>query len=60
MRRHYGGFVPPPICPKCQSDQLDEDWGSHGDDCPVDDHRHLICTNPDCSWAFTVLARPGK
>ena len=59
-KQHYVGTVPLPSCPKCQSSQLDEDWGSHSDDCPSDDHRHLICANPDCLWVFTVPTRPGK
>lgn len=40
--------------------QLDEEWGSHGDDCPRIERRHLICTNPDCLWVFTMSSRPGK
>jgi hypothetical protein len=58
---HYVGIVAPTSGPKCHSTQLDEDWGSHSDDCPPGDHRHLICTNPKCGWTFiTVTARPGK
>ena len=60
MSRHYGGIVPAPRCPRCQTDQLDEDWGNHNDDCPDEPHRHLICTTPDCLLAFTVPSRPGK
>jgi len=37
---------------------LDEDWGSHSDDCPIGEHRHLICTNADCLWTFTVISDP--
>jgi hypothetical protein len=52
--------VPAPRCPKCQSDQLDEDWGHHNEGCPDDPHRHLICTTPECQWTFMVPTRPGK
>ena len=57
---HYVEIVATPICPKCQSDQLDEDWGSHGEECPPGDHQHLICTNPQCLWVFTVSKGSGK
>jgi hypothetical protein len=59
-RQHYVGVMASPSCPKCQTSELDEDWGSHGDDCPDGDHRHLVCTNPECFWAFTVISGPGR
>lgn len=54
------GIVSLPSCPKCSSSELDEAWGSHDDDCPPGDHRHFICTNPDCLLDFTVAAPPAK
>jgi hypothetical protein len=50
----YREIVAAPRCPKCQSDQLDEDWGRHDAACPLVEHRHLICTNVECGFAFTA------
>ena len=55
-RSGYGttmcGVAPRLTCPRCQREQLDEVYGNHGDDCPGEEHRHLVCTNPDCQWTF--------